>query len=274
MLRTFAFLLLASFGSVDAAFAFTEEVNNAVEGHPDTTFFDLVRQIVPDLAHDEQNSAVGKTVIPLRHIREGFGGRPPTLVDVRTVEAIRFRGEGSDGTLMFLHLGRSEDRPESIDALVYFDDKLRLVDAVEVGMGEYAGYTGEPLRISKQNDAIVLWSIDSGGGSSLEQFSVVFLRNGRFELMDTLPVRGSWDCGWARMQEIAFKPVPEAADGFWPIEVSVTDTMGHNLTVTCEGTLPTPHEKMAKTTYRWDAAREAYAPESDALLRFAEETAK
>lgn len=270
MFRTLALLCLALAAGTPAR-AFTEEVVNAVDGHPTKTYLDLVRTLVPDLRREE-DSGVGETVIPLRHIRQGYGGRPPTSVDVRTVEAIPFRGEGRDGTLLYVHLGRTDDRPETVDALAYFDEKLRLVDAVEVGMGEYAGFSGSPLRISKWNDAIVLWSLDSNSESSHEQFSLAYLRNGRFQVMDTLPLHGNHGCGWARYQEIEFKPVPEPGDGFWPVEVTVNETQSQNLTATCEDPLPEPHAKSAKTTYRWDGLRDAYRPEDDALPRFVRDT--
>ena len=262
------FLLLTGASTGQAAYVALSE---PIEGRPGKTHFDLARAIVTDL-HMEGDLAVGEVAIPIRHIVDGYGGRPPARIELGGLIAMPYRGEAHAGTLVLIDLGWSDDRIEPTAVLALFDDRLRLVDAVDVGMDRQVGIQGEPFAISRWNDAVAVYSAHHNSSQSYDQYALVFFRNGRFQLVDAFSTFGDHTCGQSQYQSIAFSSAPAAGgDDFWPIAVTVTDKLEVDLTATCEDMdYDEPFERAATVTYRWDDIRESYQPDSDALERMAE----
>lgn len=271
MIRTALLALLVLLAGVSAGQAGYFDLSDPIEGHPGKTYFDLARSIVTDL-HMEGDLAVGEVAIPVRHIVDGYGGRPPARIELSGLIAVPFRGEAHLGTLALIDLGWSDDRVEPTAVLALFDERLRLVDAVDVGMDRQVGIQGEPFKISDWNEAVAVYSSHHNSNQSYDQYAVVFFRNGRFQLVDTVSTFGDHNCGQSHHQSIAFSSAPAAeGDDFWPITVTVKDKLEVDLTVTCEDMdYDEPFERSTAVTYRWDDVREAYQPDSDALERLAE----
>lgn len=245
-------------------------LGDPVPGQAGRTYFDLARAIVTDLAM-EGDVGIGEVVIPVRHIVDGYGGRPPARVELRGLETVPFRGEAHEATLVLVNLGWSDDRVEPTAILATFDDQLRLVDAVDVGMDRDVGLHGQPFAISKWNEAIAVYSAHHNSSQSYEQYALVFFRNGRFQLVDSFGLFGDHRCGQSQYQSIAFATTPEEGDGFWPITATVKETLSVDLTATCEDMdYDEPFERSTSVTYRWDDLREAYERESDALETLSE----
>lgn len=239
---------------------------DAVPGHAGKTYLDLVRLFVPDIVL-EGSLARGETIIPLRHVAEGNDGRPPAAIALRWLEATPFRGQGRDGTLILVELGASDDRLEETAILAFFDEALHLVDAVDVGMGPSVGMDA-PFRVAPGEDAVTIHSTFGNSAFAASIHAPVFLSGGRFQQFDAWTISRASECGWDQYQEIAFASQPDEGEGFWPVTVTVTDTVENDLTVSCPDPLPQPGTESASVTYRWDKRKAAYGPESDALDQF------
>ena len=263
MMLRLAAILAALLLAVAPAAAAAVKLTDAVPGH-NKTWADLVRILVPDLMLDD---GIGRaeTAIPLRHIMEGEGGRPPATIELGELQVMPFRGD-SAGTLVYFELGQPDDRMEVTAYLAYFDERLRLVDAVDVGMGPRGGL-GEQFPVSPNGDAIVVYGIYGNSAYWASLYTAIFLDGGRFKPIDRWTVSEANGCGWLHYQNIAFETVSEDAS-FWPVTVTLKDTVETDLTVTCPDPLPEAATESAGVTYRWNESRRVYVPESDALQRF------
>jgi hypothetical protein len=262
--RTLVAVTIACLLAFAPATAAPVKLTDAVPGH-DETWADLVRILLPDLT---LSGLIGhaEVAIPLRHVMEGYGGRPPAAIELAELQAIPFRGSGPTGTLLYFELGPSDDRMEITAYLAFFDDRLRLVDAVDAGMGPRTGL-GEVIAVSPHNDAIVLYGTYGNSAYSANLTTAIILDNGRFKPIDQWSVSSANDCGWQQVQDIQFATAPEDAT-FWPVTVTLTDTVETDITVSCPNPLPKPNVESASVTYRWNESRRVYVPETDALQTF------
>ncbi len=250
--------------AVAPAHAVVVKLTDAIPGH-DKVWADLVRILVPDLTlKDDIGSA--ETVIPLRHIMEEEGGRPPATIELGEIQAISFRGNSDDGTLLYFELGQSDERLEVTAYLAFFDERLRLVDAVDVGMGPRNGL-GDVFPVAPHGDAIVVYGTYGNSAYRASLYTAIFLDNGRFKPIDRWTVSEASGCGWLQVQSIGFETVAEDAS-FWPVKVTLKDTVETDLTVSCPDPLPAGEAEAADVTYRWNESRRLYIPESDELQRF------
>lgn len=254
-----AFIALAA----GPAYAEIVSITDAVPGQAGKSYVDLVRIFIPDLTLMGE-VAWGETVVPLRPLIEGNGGRPPASVELRTLEAVEFQHQGRDGTLILVELGPSDDRLEATAILALFDDKLRLVDAVDAGMGPRVSMD-TPVRVSPLEDMVPVFSTFSNSAFSAGLYAPVYLRDGRFQALDRWTISTANGCGWTQFQDVDIVPESIEGPGFWPITVTITDAVENDITVSCPDPLPQPGTASASVTYRWDDKKQAYAAESDAL---------
>lgn len=265
MIRQIAIALLA-LAAASPAQAELVSIGDAVPGQVGKSYVDLVRIFIPDLTL-EGEVARGETVVPLRPLIEGYGGKPPASVELRTLEAVPLHDQGRDGTLILVELGPSDDRLEVTAILALFDDELRLVDAVDAGMGPRVSMDA-PVRVSPSDDIVPVFSTFSNSAFSASLYAPVYLREGRFQALDQWTISTANGCGWMQFQDVDIVPEPTEGRGFWPVTVTITDTVENDITVSCPDPLPQPGTASASVTYRWDAKKQAYVAESDALTQF------
>ncbi|TIO07710.1 hypothetical protein [Mesorhizobium sp.] len=250
------------------------DLGGTVPGHEDTTYLDLARMIIPDLAADKDGFYRGSVPIEMRHI-EGpdSGGSPPETAGLSNAAALDVKAGGKDRLAMLFDLGGSSDSAEGFAALALYDlaGKPRLLDAVNVAI-DRSTYFRDPgkLPIGPGDDVIITLSTHFNSNQGYVSTPLILVRDDRFELIDMIHTFDESLCTYRRTQELAFETV---ADGqpYAAIKATVTDATMPN-GESCDDAAPEASSRDISVTYHWD--RTAYVRDSDALDKLAGENAK
>lgn len=250
-----------------------------VPGHAGVSFFDLVKQVVPDLARDETR-AIGHRTIPLRHIAgDGFGGTVPDPIRIGVLRAVPFQSEGRPRIGLLIDIGKIDDLGEQPHILAVFDATGRmptLIDAVDVGL-DRATSLAEPalVRIGAHDDAILTTSQHFNSAENYTWTALIFLRGGKLELIDKFLAYSAWTCTSQGKQAFSFKGVPGTNNTpYHAIAVTMND-IGAPPEERCnDAKLSAPYARTATASYRWDASKALFVADSDAVLRLQEQTAQ
>lgn len=270
MIRTLAVSLFAFAFAVSAARAEYYELGNAVVGHPDAVYFDLVKALVPDIHLDANGGFTGSQAIQVPsvdHSEDYEDPTPPELASVSSVEAMPFQAEGRAFTLMSVSLGQPDGWVGEYEVLAIFDEDLKLVDAVNIGLDRITEIRGDaPIRISKQDQAVLTYSEHFNSNQTYGQQVLIFFREGKLRVIDIIGVFGDRWCGHDQVQDLIVT-APEAGVGYWPITATVTDTLLVGADDECgEGSHQMPFKRTYAATYNWDATLEKYVADSDELV--------
>jgi hypothetical protein len=265
-------------GSADAAGAL--DPTDRVAGHPTVTYFDLVKQIVPDLdslpAHGEPTA---QTIVPYRHIERPDAKTVPAgpvaiqLLTARTVEA-----GGKSRLALMADLGPSDEAVTEFTLLALFDmaNAPKLLDLVEVGTDRLTGFVGKPLPLGSGSDLIV---IDSDHFNSNEDFvgtELLFVRQGRFRLIGSLLTFDVRVCASRRTQEPVITTRADAGRRYRKIHLAVRERLALLPdSVDCgDEKIPRPFRRTFHATYRWNAGRKKYESTASDLNKLDRENQK
>ncbi len=262
-------LLIAAAGGSAAA---EVEIGARVPGSADLTYASLLKQVVPDLAL-ANGEATGTQVRPLRHIAEGFGGKPPGAIAIRTADALALEAEGRNHLLVLAHLGASEDRVEETVILALFDQgpSPRLLDVVDVGMDRFTSLGKPPLlRIGPKDQAVVTTSSHHNSNQSYRSTALMAVQQGRFKLIDTFSTLGDRACRGrdelVNSQTLSFAAEPSKGGRYHAIRATVIEgeTVKAGACGGREGGARTSSRRWS-ASYRWSEAEQAFVRSSDAL---------
>ncbi|GLS36397.1 hypothetical protein GCM10010869_19860 [Mesorhizobium tianshanense] len=250
------------------------DLGSAVPSHEDTTYLDLARMVIPDLAADKDGFYRGSMPIEMRHI-EGpdSGGPPPETSGLSNAAALDIKAGGKDRLTMLFDLGGSADSAEGFAVLVLYDlaDKPRLLDAVNVAV-DRSTYFRDPgkLPIGPGDDVIITLSTHFNSNQGYVGTPLILVRDDRFELIDMIYTFDENLCAYKRTQELAFQTVVDGQP-YAAIKATVTDATVPN-GESCDDAAPDASSRDISVTYHWD--RTAYVKDSDALDKLAGENAK
>lgn len=270
MFRALCIVMLVT--AVAPAQAELYSLTDPVEGQAGKTYLDLARAVVTDLEMVDGIRARGETVIPVRHLMEGYGGLPPAQIEIEEVYALPLLSGGKELTLALLDLGRAEGNPEATVIAAVFDERLRLLDAADIAMDRQVGLEELPFQISQGDDAIVFYSRAGNSPPFNTTYEMVFFREGRLQLIDWFATLDGHGCDWQGYQYIRFESLPFDHPGFWPIKVTIDDKLEVDPTADCEFHWYEPYDTSVSVTYRWDELRHQYSPETDDLARLMQMT--
>ncbi|TKB12614.1 MAG: hypothetical protein E5V75_24680 [Mesorhizobium sp.] len=264
----FACLLLPwLWATADAETVSFPEPGSAVPGHPDVTYLDLAKLIIPD---------DGSPPIQMRDITgDDDGGSPPPTASLPDAAVLAIKAGGKDRLAMLYDLGYSSDDAEGFAVLALFDlsGKPRLLDTANVAVDRSTSFR-EPGKISlgAGDDAIVTTSTHFNSNQGYVGTLLIMVRNDRFELIDTIYTFNENYCAYRRTQNLAFQTrggkKPHAA-----IKVTVTDATAPS-DESCEEPTPKAVSHDISVTYRWDKAKSRYKADSDAFGRLSAENEK
>lgn len=252
------------------------ELNSAVPGHQDVTYFDLAKMIVPDLKPGDDGFYTGGAPIEMRDILGGDdGGSPPEAVNLPNAAVLAIKAGGKDRLAMLLDLGQAQDSAEGFAALALYDltGKPKLLDAVNVGT-DRSTYFRDPgkLPISAGDDALITMSTHFNSNQGYVGTILILVRDDRFEPIDQINTFDENVCAYKRTQDLSFRTLggdkPYAA-----IKVTVTDATKPS-GESCEEPAPKAVSHDISVTYRWNKARSRYASNSDAFEKLSAENAK
>ncbi|MET2828279.1 hypothetical protein [Mesorhizobium shangrilense] len=250
-----------------------------VPGHTGISYFDLVKQVIPDLARDETR-AIGHRTVTLRHIAgDGFGGTIPDPIRIGVLRALPFESEGKPRIAMLIDIGKIDDLGEQPHILAVFDATDRrptLLDAVDVGLDRVTSLAEPALvRIGEHDDAIVTTSQHFNSAENYTWTALISLRGGKLGLIDRFLAYSAWTCTSQKTQAFSFKGVPGANNTpYYAIAVIMSD-IGTPPEERCDDRmLAAPYARTATAVYRWDAGKALFVADSDAVQRLQEQTAE
>lgn len=259
-----AFVLLTVGTSSVASAA---DVGAAVPGHKNLIYFDLMRQVVPDLTLSDKGDATGHKMIPFAHI-EGKDSKVdlPETITFASVETLPIPG---DRIVLLADLGQAETSVASASLLVLFalTPSAKLLDVAEVGTDRFTGFrSGAPQMLAADTPLILVDSSHFNSNQNYNSTEMIFIRGDHFRLIESVFTFHDSSCSYDRTQEPSFtllsSPRPYRA-----IQVSVRETV--KLTEQdCGDEKPPPAKPTTyETVFRWDEAKQSFQPSSDALQR-------
>ena len=274
---TFACLLLPLMWTAAPAQAVSyPELNSAVPGHRDVTYFDLAKMIVPDLKAGDDGFYKGSAPIEVRDILGGDnGGSPPETINLPNAAVLAIKAGGKDRLAMLYDLGQAQDSAEGFAVLALYDltGKPRLLDAVNVAVDRSTSFR-EPGKVSiaDGDDAVVTTSTHFNSNQGYAGTMLIMMRKDRFQLIDAIYTFDENYCAYRRTQNLAFRSLG-GHKPFAPIKATVTDATVPSKE-SCDEAPPKATSHDISVTYRWDRAKSRYVRNSDAFEKLSAENEK
>ena len=230
-----------------------------VPGHEDVRYFDLMRQVVPDLAADGEIAA--------GHLPQGIGhlegneaiGELPETVTIRCVEVVPVRAGGRSMLWLLTDLGVGGNLG-TYTLLAVFDDAAvpKLLDALEVDTYRFNGLGGAPFAISDDDEAMLIGSEHHNSSQSYQSRMLAFLHEGKLQLIASIFTFGMRSCDLWQTEELNVVAEPNHTD-HWSIDATITRNRalaGQD----CEDPAPGDwrHREFI-ASYVWDPVEQRYA---------------
>lgn len=259
--------------------AFAQEVTSIdpadpVPGARDSTYLDLVRQFVPDIAATD-NIYEGHQVIGMRHVNgDEMSGEAPETVAIHAISALPVQSDGKDRLLLLVDLGQSEDSVESFTVLALFSlaDGPTLLDAANVGYDRFTGF-GEPpeLSLGEGKNVVITQSSHFNSNQNYEATPLILVRNDHLQFIDTVFTFDDRSCSYTRDQVAKFGAGDRDARTYPDIVATVTETTSPSGEDCGDEQPPKAGARSFRVTYRWDEAASKFVADSDAFERLAKE---
>ncbi|MDB5554986.1 MAG: hypothetical protein JWL86_4970 [Rhizobium sp.] len=250
-------------------------VMEMLPGHPTVSYFDLLKQIVPDLTADK-DTATGRKISTLRHIAgPDNGAGAPDVIKISQLQALNFRAQGKPAIAILVEIGEIENSVEQPVVLAVFEDneRPRLLDFVDVGMDRMTGFgTPKLLRIGPNDQAIVTHSQHFNSSESYSSLALIFVRDGKLQLVDTFSTYGMQVCNRKETQTLSFRARPAAKTApYFDITAGLKEQR-ERTGETCDEKRLAPYAKTITTTYAWNPATGRFTAKSDAIKRLEKAT--
>jgi hypothetical protein len=239
-----------------------------------TTYLDLARHFVPDLA-EVDGSERGTRHIAIRHL----GGR-----DFEDPEADDFgisypssqivRADGRTYRAVLFDFNQTGGAAQGFAVLALYDDTDEPVlrDAIEIGFDKITGFQDRPLLpIGKGEDAILTYSTHFNAGQSYLTLAMIKVTNGHFIRIDTLFLFNDMTCAMDRRQAPTFSTAPDGDNRPFAIKVVVTEATTLTGETCDEDETPEASTRTIQATWRWDEKARQHRVDSPAFETLAEE---
>jgi hypothetical protein len=251
------------------------DITDKISGHPTVSYFDLLKQIVPDLTADK-DTATGRKIGTLRHIAgPDNGAGTPDVIKISLLQALNFQAQGRHAIALLVNIGEIENSVEQPVVLAIFEDAdfPRLLDFVDVGMDRMTGFgTPKLLRIGPNDQAIVTHSQHFNSSESYSSLALIFVRDGKLQLVDTFSTYGMQVCNRKETQTLSFRARPAAKTApYFDITAGLKEQR-ERTGETCDEKRLAPYARTVTTTYAWDAKTSRFTAKSDAIKRLEKAT--
>jgi hypothetical protein len=259
-----------------------------VAGHPSVTYFDLVKQIVPDLdslpaqALHKAGEPMAHTIVPYRHI-EGEDAKtvPEGPVTIHLLTARTIQVDGKSRLALLADLGPSDEAVAEFTLLALFDmtDQPKLLDVVEVGTDRLTGFAYKPLPLGPLGHGSDLIVIDSDHFNSNEDFvgtELLFVRNDRFRLIGSLSTFNVRTCTSRLTQTPVITTGADFGGRYREVHLAVRERLALEAdSADCSGEkVPRPFKRAYRAAYRWNAERQRFNITSSDLKKLDRENSK
>jgi hypothetical protein len=259
--RTAIAALIGILWLAGAASADIVELTDVLPGHPNVTYFDLMKLVVTDIEVDPPEPPTAHTIVPYRHI-EGAKARtePAGPLATKYLEPLNIHAGGPARLALMADLGESDEAVAEFVLLALFDvtNKPKLLDVVEVGRDRLTGFSDHPLVPLGHGIRI-----DSDHFNSDEDFvttELLFVRNDRFRLVDSAFTFDVKSCTSVLTEQPEVATRPDRGGSYNLVLLSVEETQ--KLQPDAADCNEKPLRRFVRrfyTTYRWDARRGRFA---------------
>jgi hypothetical protein len=242
--------------------------SDPIAGHPDLTYADMLKQVIPDLADDGSS---GHLPDDIRHIDPGSEGDVPDSVDIQTLYVEHIQVAGRPTLWLLTDLGGGGTLGDYSLLSVFSDEaQPKLIDTAEVDTDRFTNFSDVPLRISKVDEAML---VDSNHFNSEQNYSaqdLVFVRDGKLTVAASFLVFGVHACHMVQEERLKISSRASGKD-YWPFTATITRAQARNKddAEDCLAEDAPTKSKSFAATYKWDATRGAYRTSSKALDQLA-----
>ena len=253
-----------------------EGLSSPVRGGAGATYFDLLRELFPDLQAD----ATAHRTIPFRSISEPRK-REAVTGDIKfDFKPYWFRSEGRRLLLLWVNLaaeGASAGTPYEGEAVVLavfrLEPGVKLLDALDIKTDRFTGFWKDRpvFHLDSRSDAFIVYSTHWNAGESYVSLDMLFVDAGRFKTITSQFIYETQGCGANFTETPYFRAVADPGNKYPKVLVKVRLRKKPDED-TCE------HPARGYTRYyqglsRWNPARGRYESRSrqlDGLDKFNE----
>jgi hypothetical protein len=256
------------------------EPTDPVPGHDGLTYFDLMKMVVSDLTPERKDSeATAHQIVNYRHI-EGKTSKtdPAGPVAIKYLEPLTVHSDGVTRLALMADLGPSDGAVAEFVLFALFDigGRPKLLDVVEVGRDRLTGFADTPL-LPLGHGTDLIW-IDSDHFNSDEDFvntELVFVRNGRFRLIDAVFTYNSKSCTFQLTEWPAVKTLADRGRRYRRIALTIPEKVELQPDADCgDEKAPRPFVRTFYAKYRWNAHHRAFVTTSSNLEKLGKENDK
>jgi hypothetical protein len=250
-----------------------EDLSAPVRVGSKTTYFDLLRELFPDLKAD---ATAGRT-IPLASLSEPLERKAIEGGVKFDFKPYWMNSEGRRLLLLRVDLtaeGANEGTPYEGEAVVLaaysLEPRVRLLDALEIKTDRFTGFWEDRpvFRLSPTSDALVVYSTHWNAGESFVSIDMLFVDAGRFKKIASLFIYNTEGCGAGFTETPYFRAVADPGRKYPRVLLKVKlrrEPDGEECDRRARG-----YTRYYEGVYRWNPARGRYERRSRQLERLDE----
>ena len=171
-------LALAALFALASSSAFAQSIADPVPGHGEVTYFDLMKQVVPDLTLSD-DGATGHLPDGIEHIDGPDGtGETPEVVTIDTISVETVKADGRDMLWVLADLGEGGNI-RTYTLLAVFDA---------------TGFVDEPFAISADNEAMMVGSEHFNSSQNYQQRTLAHIYEGKLQVIADFSLFGTRGC--------------------------------------------------------------------------------
>jgi hypothetical protein len=247
------------------------ELSSPVRSGSRTTYFELLRELFPDLQRD----ATAHRSIPFRSLSEPRQSEAVTGDIKFEFKPYWFKSEGRRLLLLWVNLkaeGANEGTPyegeADVLAVYSLEPRVRLLDSLDVKTDRFTGFWKDRpvFQLDSRSDAFIVYSTHWNAGESYTSLEMLFVDAGRLKTIASQFLYETEGCGANYTEQPEFRAVADAGRKYPKVLVSV-ELRKKSDEAACEH--PTRgYTRYFRGLYRWNALRGRYESRSRQLESF------
>jgi hypothetical protein len=251
-------LALVALFALASSSTFAQSIADPVPGHGEVTYFDLMKQVVPDLTLSD-DGATGHLPDGIEHIDGPDGtGETPEVVTIDTISVETVKADGRDMLWVLADLGEGGNiRTYTLLAVFDASPSPKLLDAKEVDVLDFTGFVDGPFAISADNEAMMVGSEHFNSSQNYQQRTLAHIYKGKLQVIADFLLFGTRGCEEWTTEELTVG-ADESYTDYWMIDATILRKRalaGQE----CEDPLDSDwRHREFMATYVWDSSEERY----------------
>lgn len=249
----------------------SDDLTSPVRSGSKTTYFDLLRELFPDLQED----ATTHRTIPLASLNEPQQKQEVTGDITFNFKPYWINSEGRRLLVLWVEItdeDANQGTPYQGGAVVLtvfaLEPRVKLLDAMRVESDRFTSLWDKPpiLRLNAQSDALIFYNYHWNAGENFQDIVVLFVDAGRFKTITNQFIFNFTTCGATFSETPTFRVVADPGNKYPQVLVKVRLTKKPEKN-TCEPQAR-GYTRTYQGLYRWNKAKGMYEGHSQQLDRF------